>query len=94
METNSIGHENKYHLQVTFEDKTDPKNTGKKQRYTLQKPYCISISQLQRPYFCNNKTLWKSCTLMPSRSIPSPFKMHKQNFVHAANSFSRANIRK
>lgn len=30
METNSIGHENKYHLQVSFEDKTDPKNTEKK----------------------------------------------------------------
>ena len=29
METNSIGHENKYHLQVTFEDKTDPKTQGK-----------------------------------------------------------------
>ena len=45
METNSIGHENKYHLQVTFEDKTDPKNTEKKQRYPPQNPYCISISQ-------------------------------------------------
>ena len=30
METNSTGHENKYHLQVSFEDKTDPKNTEKK----------------------------------------------------------------
>ena len=29
METNSIGHENKYHLQVTFEDKTDPKTQRK-----------------------------------------------------------------
>lgn len=29
METNSIGYENKYHLQVTFEDKTDPKTQGK-----------------------------------------------------------------
>lgn len=45
METNSIGHENKYHLQVAFERQNWPKNTEKSQAILIQKPYCISISQ-------------------------------------------------
>ena len=34
METNSIGHENKYHLQVTFEDKTDPKTQKRAKQFS------------------------------------------------------------
>lgn len=55
METNSIGHENKYHLQVTFSYHTAPKNTEKKQRDPSKNPYSIRISQLQHHTFETTK---------------------------------------
>lgn len=86
METNSTGHENKYHLQVTFEDKTDQKN---REKATLSAPKAL----LHKHFSAATTLLLQQQNILIKLHLVA-ITMHKQHYVHAANSFSRANISK
>ena len=58
METNSIGHENKYHLQVTFEDKTDPKTQKRAKQFSSKSLIASAFLSSFLPLKSKTKIIW------------------------------------